>query len=342
MNWKHETWRKLYVREEGTFAQLPLFCRALAAELLKLCDDQGHIYIGGDKTFEEVVAFRLGATRGDRRMLRQMIPLLFDDGYLVQDGNRVALRNFEKAQGRPRSGNDADATEQRPGHDGATTEQRRDYDAVTTEQRPSNESERKSAKSLRTPVDTRAPARAVPFRSVPSVPSEERETPAREPKQRPFLPKLFGEVRSRMVGGLPWQSLRAPEKASRMADLLGDDDSAWADVERSMELLFRHAKAGRYPRSDEMLRDPTFAFGVWGSKWTELREEIHGRAPHIPEAAKPRAAEPFAVASEKRRIEQATDARIERLAEERRPRPPAKTPRQEYEERRQATNGGSR
>jgi hypothetical protein len=126
MNWHREKWRKLYVREEGTFAQLPLFARALAAEILKLVDDAGVIEIGGGRTFEEVVAWRLGATRGDRRLLSQMLPLLFADRYITQVENRVQVVNFGAAQGRrevSRSGDEAVTTVERAGNGVATAAQ---------------------------------------------------------------------------------------------------------------------------------------------------------------------------------------------------------------------------
>ncbi len=82
--YRHEGWRKLYVREEGSFAQLPLYTRALAGQLLKLCDSQGKIACHGKEPWA-AIAWRTGATRGDRRMLKRDVGLLLDDGYIVRD-----------------------------------------------------------------------------------------------------------------------------------------------------------------------------------------------------------------------------------------------------------------
>jgi hypothetical protein len=97
---------------------------------------------------------------------------------------------------------------------------------------------------------------------------------------------LFGEVRSREVGGLPWQAVRvANGKASEMADLIASDPGLLADVKPTMELLFKRAKTGKAGKgAEQILRDPSFAFGAWCSSWTALREELHGRAPLIPKA----------------------------------------------------------
>ena len=62
-------WVKLWKDERGSFQQLPLFARALAAELLKLCDDHGVIAIGSRDPVE-AIAFALGADRSDRRLLK--------------------------------------------------------------------------------------------------------------------------------------------------------------------------------------------------------------------------------------------------------------------------------
>jgi hypothetical protein len=97
LRWKHEGWRKLYVREEGSFALLPLYTRAFAGELLKICDSVGKIACMGKEAWK-AIAWRLGATRGDRRLIKRDVGLLLKDGYLVlrPDGDLV-IRNFLRA-----------------------------------------------------------------------------------------------------------------------------------------------------------------------------------------------------------------------------------------------------
>jgi hypothetical protein len=109
VKFKYQQWRKLYVREEGSFADLPLIARAIGAWLLKHCDDAGRIYVGPGKTLADVLAYRSGATRGDRRMLAAMIPLLFEEGYLVQRGDHAVVRNFVAAQRDWRDGEEPEA-----------------------------------------------------------------------------------------------------------------------------------------------------------------------------------------------------------------------------------------
>jgi uncharacterized protein YdaU (DUF1376 family) len=99
------------------------------------------------------------------------------------------------------------------------------------------------------------------------------------------LIRIFGVIRSEMVGGLPWQSIRAPEKASDMADAIAADPAACEDVKPTMRLLFSKAKSGRLSKSAEILRDPSFAFGAWCSQFTALREEHRRVSPRGPAAA---------------------------------------------------------
>lgn len=118
MKFKYETWRKIYVREEGSFGRLPWFARAAGMMLLKICDDAGRIDVGEGGDLVEAVAFRMGATAGDRRMMRKLFPLLVEDGFLTRDGRYYVVKNFVAAQGsrmavdpepRTRTGREPDA-----------------------------------------------------------------------------------------------------------------------------------------------------------------------------------------------------------------------------------------
>ena len=129
-------WRRLYVREEGPFALLPLYVRALAAELLKFVDDEGRLFVG-DREPWEVIARLAGAEAGERRMLRQHLPILLADGFLVRDGAYLVIRNFAVAQGaskgvgRARVEHDPSASGARPVHDPCTTDARVVHDPCT-------------------------------------------------------------------------------------------------------------------------------------------------------------------------------------------------------------------
>ncbi len=97
-------WRKLYCVEKGSFAGLPLYVRALAAELLKYTDDEGRIWVSEGDPIPSLVR-RMGAHQGDTRLLRKHIPELLADGYLVREGGYLIIRNQTEAQGgRPPSG----------------------------------------------------------------------------------------------------------------------------------------------------------------------------------------------------------------------------------------------
>ncbi len=152
------------------------------------------------------------------------------------------------------------------------------------------------------------------------------------------LQRLFAEIRSRVVGGLPWQSVKVGSGgATSMAEMLNSDPSLRADIRPTIELLFRNAQAGKAGnRSADIVRSPSFAFGAWCDQWTALREELHGVAPALPEPPPERRLESFAVAQERQRREAALDARVERTLEELRPRAPPPNPRKDFLERKKA------
>ena len=120
-------WVKLWRSESSSFSQLPLVARGIAAELLKICDRDGRIFVGAKKPWD-AVAFALGADRNDRRALRSAIPLLLSDGYLVGEGEWIRVRNFRKRQGiegakpttnEPRTNHEPTTNEPRTNHDGS-------------------------------------------------------------------------------------------------------------------------------------------------------------------------------------------------------------------------------
>lgn len=135
-------WVKLWREERGSFAQLPLYTRALAAELLKVADEDGRIELGS-RSPAEAICWLLGATRSDRRLLSRDVALLLDDGYLTHDeeGHALVITAWSEWQSEcPKPS--------RRSHEATTKRPRSDHDRATTEQRPSNETRPKSPKSL--------------------------------------------------------------------------------------------------------------------------------------------------------------------------------------------------
>jgi hypothetical protein len=174
VNWRYETWRKLYVREEGSFAALSYSARAAAAMLLKLCDDRGRIYPRRGEGVVESVCFRLGADRGERRMVRKAIAELVADGYLAQGEGWLRIRNFHLAQGRP---GDAEpvANVSRPSVDHAASETRTSVEPVANGSPMSTEECVKSPEPL-------APVSDVPSGSSEPAMTAEQAARARDPK----------------------------------------------------------------------------------------------------------------------------------------------------------------
>ena len=118
----------------------------------------------------------------------------------------------------------------------------------------------------------------------------EKTAPAREPEPEPNdirlppgevteygIAKTFGFVRGReWPNAFPWTIPRSsPEKAAGIVTDANDDPDVRDDLVPTMVLLFAKAKAGKLGAKN--IDDATVAFGWWVSKFTALREELHGR-----------------------------------------------------------------
>ena len=97
MDWIHETYRRLYVRTNAQWLMLPVSARGLGSELLKYCDDDGRIPLGGDLP-GEAIARLVSARRNEWERIDADIAALIGDGYLVIDGDVLVVRNFVEAQ----------------------------------------------------------------------------------------------------------------------------------------------------------------------------------------------------------------------------------------------------
>lgn len=115
-------WVKLWRDERGSFAQLPLYCRALAAEILKIADAEGRIELGG-KAPHEAIAFALGADRSDRRLLAKHLPMLIADGYLEHVEDALIVVGWARWQSP-----DPTTKQPRPRHEATTKRPRSDHE----------------------------------------------------------------------------------------------------------------------------------------------------------------------------------------------------------------------
>lgn len=99
------------------------------------------------------------------------------------------------------------------------------------------------------------------------------------------LTKVFGLVRGRdFPGAFGWTVPKSsPDKAEGIVTDANADPSVRADIVPTMALLFTKAKAGKLAAGAD-ITDPTVAFGWWVSKFTKLREELHGRNTDVPES----------------------------------------------------------
>lgn len=168
-------WVRLYRDENGTFAMLPLFARALAKQLLLIADDDGLIELGGRDPVD-AIARQLGADTSDRRLLKKYIPMLLEDGYLVAQGGDLVIRKLVERQTNTKpTSNEVSTSNARVGHESSASDERDDRESATSDARTRNEISRNTTESL-----TSAP-RA--FREDKSREEERREEKTRPPPQ---------------------------------------------------------------------------------------------------------------------------------------------------------------
>jgi hypothetical protein len=157
-DWEHGTRVYLYTEEDPAFARLPVFVRAFAGELLKFGGRIGVLHVGAENAID-VVCRRVGAHAGERRQIRQFIPMLIKHEYLVEVPGALVIRNFlvvhygrdsarlaameklrTEAIARARLEYESGTTEQRTRTERSTSRARAKNESATSGERVSNES----------------------------------------------------------------------------------------------------------------------------------------------------------------------------------------------------------
>lgn len=118
--------------EDRRLVGLSFTARAYAESIATMSDRDGRIYTGG-KSLADFLANRVGATRGDRRLMEREFSELTRVGYLSIRGDHVQVVTARRVA------SEAATKLPRSDHDGATNEQRSDNDGATkTELTPRN------------------------------------------------------------------------------------------------------------------------------------------------------------------------------------------------------------
>lgn len=144
-------WVKLWRKEEGRFARLPLLARGLHAELLKAADDEGRVYLAPGPV-HLAIARLLGAEPSERRALKKLAAVLIASGYLVHEeaGCVLVFPTYQARQS---------PTPTRPKKSASTTGEELEDDTSATGGRPEDDTsatlarhkgEAKSPESLET------------------------------------------------------------------------------------------------------------------------------------------------------------------------------------------------
>jgi len=133
LNWKRESWIKLYVREAPEFAALPCYVRGYAAELMKfVTDDDGKL------PSAEILMRAMGMAASDRRLFPRALVLLGKVGYLTSSGDGFRIRNFREAQGRTEK---SQPNRERTANEPATNRERTSHEISRTVNEPQTRSE---------------------------------------------------------------------------------------------------------------------------------------------------------------------------------------------------------
>jgi hypothetical protein len=94
----------------------------------------------------------------------------------------------------------------------------------------------------------------------------------------------FAAVRSRVYDNASFTHITPPDTKGKISEFVEALTPAQeADVERSMEVFWRHVRAGDEDWTDQRLtKSVPFAFGTWMSRLSDLIDEIHERQPKPP------------------------------------------------------------
>ena len=127
-------WRKLYCSPSTAWLALSYSARGLGYELLRVCDDEGRIALGGLDAFEAVARLCAIGTRDRREALADYRALL-KDGFIVVDGGALVVRNFVEAQGARSPEAERKAALRARAADARSTSARREADVYSTSTR---------------------------------------------------------------------------------------------------------------------------------------------------------------------------------------------------------------
>ena len=290
MRWEDERYIRIFTRDTPTWDALGWEAQALLMLIFRKMDRTGLLALGASGMRGLSACVRMPAD-----VVERALAVLIEDGVLSWSGRDLFCKNFLAAQDCPKS-------------DSLRSKEKRER----AQQRLAQEQEELTRKVSQMPrSDTSAPRSDTP--SVPSVPNlpEESLSPRDpsatttvhgaecvcagssfclspvlcEPTPKRYtgweLLQLFGATRIRVLAIQPPPGAGNPSdsngKAGAIAASLSPEASA--DVLATMELFFKHVKAGEYDPKDAT--QPSFAFGSWISKFDALREEMHGCTPKV-------------------------------------------------------------
>jgi len=173
--WYNEDYRKLYTRQDGPWLTLPYCARSMAADLIRWADERGVVAnLEEGETPEQAIAFVVRSKPDEQPTIDRAVRALLRDGYLVQKGGKIWIKNYTDAQ-------------ERLSQDAVRQRRKRDRDAqVTAERGPALVAEPPSVTLNVTPSVTPS---VTPLSAVSRRDETRREKPlARDAGERASIP----------------------------------------------------------------------------------------------------------------------------------------------------------
>ena len=280
MDWANERYVRLFVRDTTTWKLLPWQSRALLPLILRKLDRSGVIDVGDDG--EEGLA---AVVEVPVEFLKEGLPDLLKRDVFRMAGGKFVMPKFLEAQETKQS----DAQRKRESRENQRLTAMRSQ-AVTGCHTLSGSHDVTDCPGQSHDV-TPDQTRTIPDPDIAK--SSRARDPGTTPPNEPGKPTAryvldrFASIRAETCPGTAvfWQA--SPKTADKVATWLADmaPESA-VDIEPAIRLACTCVRDGKPGWTDQALADPAFLLGAILSRWSSLRECIHGCAPKVVDRSK--------------------------------------------------------
>ena len=279
MRWEDERYVRAYTRDTLEWLALGWEAHALFWELLRKADRAGILELGRAGHVGISVATGIPID-----VVERALPSLLRDGCVSERGTCLVIKNYIDAQEAKASDKQRQREHRAKARDLALSQN------VTGQAIAVTGCDEKS----RTVTGCHADSVSVtPIRTEPSrdlcvsgsslpLPASDQSKPRARPCGRDLV-EAFGQERSKVWPAcFPWVTAKNRDGSADSFAASLPDDVEMPEVIATMRAFFAHVKAGHEGWDKPAnTTDPSFAFGTWKSKFTALREELHGVSPRV-------------------------------------------------------------